>query len=127
MNHAFDSAQGLIVVGAELRGPSADVGLKLALDTGASQTTINMLPLTVAGYLLDAATEHVEITTGSGVIYAPRIRVLRLSALGLEQTELPVLAHTLPPSAGIDGLLGLDFMQGKVLRVDFQRSVVSLD
>ena len=126
MNHSFDPAQRLVIVGAELRGPSADVALKLALDTGASQTMVNVLPLTVAGYLLDAATEYVEITTGSGVVYTPRIPVLRISALGNEQTELPVLAHTLPPSAAIDGVLGLDFMQGKVLRVDFRRSLISL-
>ena len=98
MNHPFDPARGLIVVGAELYGPTAEVGLKLALDTGASQTTINVLPLSLAGYLLDAATEHVEITTGSGVIYTPRLPVLRISALGQEQTNFPVLAHTLPPS-----------------------------
>ena len=126
MNHAFDPDRGLIVVGAELYGPSAEVGLKLALDTGASQTTINVLPLSLAGYLLDAATEHVEITTGSGVIYTPRLPVLRISALGQEQTNFPVLAHTLPPSTGIDGLLGLDFMQDRVLRVDFNRSSISL-
>jgi len=112
MNHAFDPARGLIVVRAELHGPSADVGLNLALDTGASQTMVNVLPLTLAGYLPGAATEHVEITTGSGVVYAPRIPVLRVSALGHEQAEFPVLTHTLPPSAGIDGLLGLDFMRG---------------
>lgn len=127
MNHSFDPARRLVIVGAELRGPSADVALKLALDTGASQTMVNVIPLTVAGYLLDAATQYVEITTGSGVIYAPRIPILRISALGLEQSEFPVLAHTLPPSTTIDGLLGLDFMQDKVLRIDFRRSVVSLE
>ena len=67
MNQAFDPARGLIVVRAELHGPSAEVGLNLALDTGASQTMVNVLPLTLAGYLLEAATEDVEITTGSGV------------------------------------------------------------
>lgn len=126
MNHAFDPARGLIVVRAELHGPSAEVGLSLAMDTDASQTMINVLPLTLAGYLPGAATEHVEITTGSGVAYAPRLPVFRISTLGHEKTEFLVLAHTLPPSAGIDGLLGLDFMQDRVLRVAFRRSLVSL-
>ena len=126
MNHAFDPARGLIVVRAELHGPSAEIGLNLALDTGASQTMVNVLPLTLAGYLLEAATEHVEVTTGSGVAYAPRLPVSCFSALGHKKTEFSMLAHTLPPSAGIDGLLGLDFMQDRVLRVDFRRSLVSL-
>ena len=126
MSHAFDPARGLIVVRAVLHGPSAEVGLNLALDTGASQTMVNVLPLTLAGYVLAAETEHVEITTGSGVAYAPRLLVSRIAALGHKKTEFPVLAHTLPPSAGIDGLLGLDFMQERTLRVDFRRSLVSL-
>lgn len=126
MSQAFDSTRALIVVRARLQGPTTEVGLNLALDTGASQTMVNVLPLTLAGYLLEAATEHAEITTGSGVTYAPRLPVLRLSALGHEIVGLPVLAHTLPPSAGIDGLLGLDFMQDRVLRIDFPRSLVSL-
>ena len=126
MSHPFDPARGLIVVRTELHGPLADVGLNLALDTGASQTMINVIPLTLAGYLPGGAEEHVEITTGSGVAYAPRVPVLRVSALGHEKTEFPVLAHTLPPSAGIDGLLGLDFMQDRILRVDFRQSLISL-
>ena len=126
MNHAFDPARGLIVVRAELHGPSADIGLNLALDTGASQAMVNVIPLTLAGYLPGGATEHVEITTGSGVAYAPPVPVLRVSALGQEKAEFPVLAHTLPPSAGIDGLLGLDFMQDRILRVDFRQSSISL-
>ena len=127
MSHAFDPARGLIVVRAELHGPSAIIGLNLALDTGASQTLVNVIPLTLAGYLPGTATEHVELTTGSGVAYAPRLPVLRISALGHQKEEFSVLAHTLPPSAGIDGLLGLDFMQDRVLRVDFRRSLVSLE
>ncbi len=126
MKYTLDPARGLIVVWTELHGPSAEVGLNLALDTGASQTMVNVIPLTLAGYLPGAAMEHVEITTGSGGVYAPRFPVLRVSALGHEKAEFPVLAHTLPPSAGIDGLLGLDFMQDRVLRVDFRRSLVSL-
>ena len=87
---------------------------------------INVMPLTLAGYLPGDATEHVEITTGSGVAYAPQLSVDRISALGVGKTEFHVLAHTLPPSAGIDGLLGLDFMRDRILRIDFRRSTISL-
>jgi hypothetical protein len=37
-----------------------------------------------------------------------------------------VLAHTLPPSAGVDGLLGLDFLRGQVLTVDFRSGRVTV-
>jgi hypothetical protein len=34
--------------------------------------------------------------------------------------NFPVLGHTLPPSAGVDGLLGLDFLRGQSLTLDFR-------
>jgi len=41
-------------------------------------------------------------------------------ALGHERAGFPVLAHTLPPSAGVDGLLGLDFFHNLSLTIDFR-------
>jgi len=52
------------------------------------------------------------MTTGSGVEYAPLLLVRRVEALGQGRTDFPVVAHTLPPSASVDGLLGLDFFRG---------------
>ena len=34
--------------------------------------------------------------------------------------------HTLPPSASVDGLLGLDFFRGQILNLDFRTGVVML-
>jgi hypothetical protein len=60
------------------------------------------------------------VTTGSGVEFAPRVELQRLTALGLERYGLQVLGHTLPASSGVDGLLGLDFFRGLRLSVDFR-------
>jgi len=64
--------------------------------------------------------DRVEVTTGSGVEFAPRVTAPRLKALGLSQTDFPILAHTLPPTAGVDGVLGLDFLRGQILTIDFR-------
>jgi hypothetical protein len=50
----------------------------------------------------------------------------RIVALGQERASFPVLAHTLPPSAGIDGLLGLDYLRGQTLTVDFRSGTITL-
>ena len=47
--------------------------------------------------------------------------------LSQERNGFPVLAHTLPPSAHIDGLLGLDYMRGQMLTIDFRQATVSLE
>ena len=40
--------------------------------------------------------------------------------------DLAMLGHTLPPSAGIDRLLGLDFLRGQQLGIDFREGVITL-
>jgi hypothetical protein len=81
---------------------------------------INVAHLIAIGYDPSLSPDRVQVTTGSGVEYAPRIKVSRFGALGQERASFPILSHTLPPSAGIDGLLGLDFLRGQKLDVDFR-------
>jgi len=72
------------------------------------------------------AATRVQVTTGSGVEYAPRVTLSRILALEQERIDFAVLGHTLPPSAGVDGLLGLDFLRGQSLTVDFRSGRVTL-
>lgn len=126
MSFPFDPHQGLIIVQSELVGPSATALLRLALDSGATSTLINIGMLISAGYDPALSPERVQITTGSGVEFAPRIVLESLTALGQERTNFPILCHTLPPSAGVDGLLGLDFFRGQKLITDVRVREVTL-
>ena len=85
MSFAFDAKQGLVVVWTELAGPSGIALLRLALDTGATSTMINLGHLTAIGYDPALAPERVQVTTGSGVEFAPRLQVSRIKALGQER------------------------------------------
>ena len=76
MSYPFDGRDGLIVLVAELFGISGSIVVRLALDTGATRTTINVGLLTTIGY-------------------DPSFH---------ERRDFPVIAHTLPPSASVDGL-----------------------
>ena len=100
------------MVHAAVDGPSGSAVLQLALDTGATGTMINAGMLVALGYDPALAPERIQVTTGSGVEFVPRLVLDKVVALGQERLHFPVLAHTLPPSAGIDGLLGLDFVRG---------------
>ena len=93
MSYSFNPQRGLVVVQAELFGPSGSIVLRLALDTGATGTMINVAPLTTIGYDPSLAPDRVQVTTGSGVEYAPRITVTRIKAMGQERSHFPVLAH----------------------------------
>ena len=126
MSFPFDSQQGLIVIRTELWGPAGSIVLRLALDTGATGTVVNIGMLVTIGYDPALAPDRIQITTGSGVEFVPRVTLDKMTALGQERTDFPVMGHTLPPSAGIDGLLGLDFFRGQSLALDFRTGQVTL-
>lgn len=126
MSFPFDAQQGLIIVRAELAGPSGTAILRLALDTGATSTLVNIGMLVSIGYDPALAPERIQVTTGSGVEFVPRITLSKITALGQERSNFPVLCHTLPPSAGVDGLLGLDFFREQALAVDFRNGSITL-
>lgn len=126
MSVPFDAQQGLVIVRATVEGPGGTGVLRLALDTGATGTLINVGMLVVLGYDPALVSERIQVTTGSSIEFVPRITLSKIAALGQERTHFPVLCHTLPPSAGIDGLLGLDFVRGQTLTVDFRSGTIQL-
>ena len=127
MSFAFDPDSGLIVVRSEIRGPSGEAILRLALDTGATRTTINAAMLTATGYDPTLVPERFQVTMGSGVEYVPRIVVEEMCSLGQKRFDVPVLCHTLPPSAGVDGVLGVDFFRECRLIIDFRSGTIDVE
>jgi predicted aspartyl protease len=126
MSQPFNAATGLIIVDAELSGPLGKADARLVLDTGATSTALHPDVLRSVGYDPDAATESVQLTTGTTPVTVPRVMVNRLSALGQHAVGLRMLAHALPKNAALDGLLGLVFLRNHVLTIDFRAGQISL-
>ena len=126
MKITFDPTQGLIVVPTRLHGLGIDAIVRLALDTGATGSMINWDVAVLLGYDPASAKERIQVTTGSGVEFAPRIVVKKVEVLGRSLENFPMLCHTLPPSAIVDSLLGLDFFRGVRLVVDLQAGIITL-
>src|SRR4051794_15235359 len=126
MSFAFNAQQGLIIVQTELWGPAGSAVLRLALDTGATGTLVNVGLLVAIGYDPALSPDRVQVTTGSGVEFVPSITLEKIRSLGKDRLGFPVLGHTLPPSAGVDGLLGLDFLRDQSLTLDFRIGRVAL-
>src|SRR5207244_2367171 len=122
----FHPDGNLIVVRAKLFGPQRNLRLLLALDTGATTTLINQSRLMRMGYDPTTSSERFQITTGSNVEFVARITLNRLSVLGQERINFPVLCHNLPPTASVDGLLGLDFFRELNLNIDFRSGQITL-
>lgn len=127
MAYPFNPHYGLVVVPVTLRGPRREVAVQLALDTGATATVINRRSLQYVGSQVDREGTSAEITTGSGIETVLEIRLNEIKALGKAAYDFSVLCHTLPASATVDGVLGLDFLRGERLVIDFRAGLLALE
>jgi predicted aspartyl protease len=69
----------LIIVMATINGYE----VRLALDTGASDTVIDLTALLIAGYRKSHVLDEIELETAKGIIRADIFQAKELKALGL--------------------------------------------
>lgn len=127
MSFAFDPNTGPIHVRVQISGPLGSANLRLVLDTGATMSLIRSAVLIGLRYEPDASKDRMRVAMGNGMEIVPRITLTRLSALGLHRIGMAVLAHPLPAEAGVDGLLGLDFLRGQILTLNLRDGQIALD
>jgi predicted aspartyl protease len=119
------SSDELVVVKARVNNES----LRVALDTGASHTILDLTALLFAGYRLTDSYGVTEFETGKGVIEAHRFMVDRLTVCGITQEQVEVfaydyLAHGL--LSEYDGVIGLDFFSDHKICLDFRISEITV-
>ena len=103
--------------------------IALALDTGASHTTIDLTALQIAGYDLSDAHESTRIETAGGVIEAYLFKVKEFTALGITKRNFTLCSYDFfahQVLSDFDGVLGLDFIADYKVCIDFRNSVVIL-
>jgi predicted aspartyl protease len=127
MKITFNPTKGLIVIPTRLYGSDTDTLVRLALDTGATNSIINWDIAQLIGYDPAVAKDRIRITTGSGVEFAPQIQIKKVEILNRSMENFPMLCHTLPSSATVDGVLGLDFFRGVRLVIDLKAGIITLD
>lgn len=126
MKSSYLPGERLIVVSGEVSGPLGTVNVLFAVDTGATYSTIRPELLAEAGVEADSRLAPVRVLTDSGTATAERYRVPSLHVLGRTVPNLALAVHRLPPAAGFDGLLGLDFLRPGRLTIDFDGRWIEL-
>ena len=125
MSQPFNSQSGLILVEAEVSGPTGTVNAALVLDTGATTTTINRSLLRSIGYDPDGDRSRPD-DNGNHRRNGSSVDGQSTEHLGRHAIGLRVLAHDLPAEAAVDGLLGLDFFRNLTLHIDFRQGQLIL-
>lgn len=65
------------------------------------------------------------MTTVTGIVQTPQSIATRVLALKQHRDHFPVVLHDLP-AARFDGILGLDFLRGQELTIDFRQGLITL-
>ncbi|HET6575002.1 MAG TPA: retropepsin-like aspartic protease [Fimbriiglobus sp.] len=124
MDGRFDTRRRLVLLTAQLSGPTATATVTLAVDTGAARSVIRPSLLLSVGCDPSRSASHIRVVSATGTERAPVVRVDHLLCAGTQRGPLWVAAHDLPSRFDGDGLLGLDFIRPGPLSIDFIRGRV---
>jgi len=126
MSESFSPDALSIRVQVRIVGPRRHHDFMCVLDTGAARTVLSATLLRTIGFDLAHPVGRANLRSATGLAPVPLVSVGAVAALGRVRTDFVVAAHNLPPGVSADGLLGLDFFRGLVLKLDFARGRVSL-
>jgi predicted aspartyl protease len=99
---------------------------RLLVDTGSSFTILSTNLVRLAGCNLANPLRFESVATGSGVLRCPIVEVPGLNCLGRQIKNFPVMVHTIPLNAYIDGLLGIDFLRNFQAVIDVAEAQIHL-
>jgi predicted aspartyl protease len=95
----------------------------MAVDTGATWT---ILPIKTCSIIGAVHQRRISIVTGSRVESAQLMTIPLIKAFGINVTNFKVVAHDLPSSLLVDGLLGMNFLKRVKLTIDFHKNVIKI-
>jgi predicted aspartyl protease len=96
------------------------------IDTGSNHTVIAVEALEAVGCSPAASRDHIRIVTADGVLMAARVETQALTVFNRRLPGMLVVAHDLPFSGPIDGLLGMDVLVAVGARIDVAAAHIEL-
>ena len=118
------SAESPVHLQAIVEGPLGFERVEMALDTGATYTTV---PTSVAhdlGYSIYQPEDVLLLTTPSGVVKAPIITFNSVEVLGVVATNIKAACIDMPADINFAGLLGLSFLRNFDVDLHFRSGVI---
>lgn len=106
-----------------------DYDVRLALDTGASKTVIDLTELLIAGYQKSDAIGTEEFETGKGNIVAETYKISKIETLGVTRLDFEICCYDFLVNgvlSEIHGVLGLDFFAGRKFCVDMEKLEITI-
>ena len=100
--------------------------IEVALDTGATTTSIPIYVASALGYNVSNPKRIEEVVTGSRVEEVPIIEIKALTAIGQTIENIEVMCHDLPLEAYVEGVLGLNFLLNFDVNISVSKGTIEL-
>lgn len=107
----FERSGDLMTVMARVWGAHGDRDVLLVIDTGATATSVEPAILEGLGYSSRDAIIRTRVPSPAGVQHGHLFRVHRFYALGADLSDFVVQSLALADEYGVDGLLGMNFLE----------------
>ena len=124
----FQPVSNLILIPVKVMGIDGNSfrDIEVALDTGATTTSIPIYVVSALGYNVSNPKGIVEVVTASGVEEAPVIEIKGLTAIGQTIENIEVMCRDLPVEAPVEGVLGLNFLMNFDVHISFLQGTIEL-
>ena len=124
----FQPVSNLILIPVKVMGIDGNNfrDIEVALDTGATTTSIPIYVVSALGYNVSNPKSIVEVVTGSGVEEAPVIEIKGLTAIGQTIENIEVMCRDLPVEAPVESVLGLNFLMNFDVHISFSKGTIEL-
>jgi Aspartyl protease len=102
----------------------------IALDTGASHTTIDLNVLYMEGYTLNDVIGTTQFEGATGAFDTYIFKVKKFTCLGITKHNIEIAAYdflTHHLLSDFDGVLGLDFFNEHKFCIDFKKNLITLE
>ncbi len=119
------SDESLVIVQCELLNHK----VALAIDTGASHTTIDLTALIISGIQLKESLRIEKLETASGIIEVYVFKVAEFTALGIKKYDIEICAYDFFAHnvlTDFDGVLGINFLSDHKICIDFKTSEITI-
>ena len=121
----LDESYNVIIVNAFLDGCK----IQLMVDTGASDTVIDLTTLLINDYEFNQNSRKVNIETAKGIANAHIFEISSLKSLGIEKENFEIASYDFLGNGILseyDGVLGIDFFQDNKICIDFVKSELTI-
>lgn len=122
----FDLQARTVYVLASLTGPLGVRRSLFVLDTGSQVSAVDPAIVDELGYSPRMGRQVSRLIGVGGVQVGYELPVMQLETMGLVLAPCLLMCHDMPRKLGVDGLIGMDLLEGRILTLDGKAGRVTL-